>query len=120
SPSDAGTDAAPDAAEARAASPVCPPDMAHVKKDFCTDMDRTCVKSEYDKSNHITICHRFAEGKQSCKGKRIPLDFCIDHYEFPNQKGGHPPVMVDWYDAMGQCAAQGKRLCYESEWTAAC
>jgi formylglycine-generating enzyme required for sulfatase activity len=28
--------------------------------------------------------------------------------------------MVDWYEAMGQCAAKGKRLCYESEWTAAC
>ncbi len=100
--------------------PECPPDMAHVKKSFCTDMDRRCLKSEYDKANRITICHRFEEGRQSCVGKRVELDFCIDHYEFPNQKGAHPPWMVDWYDAMGHCATKGKRLCYESEWVAAC
>ena len=28
--------------------------------------------------------------------------------------------MVDWYEAMGHCAARGKRLCYEREWVAAC
>ena len=83
-------------------------------------MQRECLESKYDRSNHITICHRFAEGKQECKKPPIALDFCIDRYEFPNRKGGHPPVMVDWYDAMGQCAAIGKRLCYESEWVTAC
>jgi formylglycine-generating enzyme required for sulfatase activity len=28
--------------------------------------------------------------------------------------------MVDWHEATGSCAAEGKRLCYEREWTAAC
>jgi formylglycine-generating enzyme required for sulfatase activity len=118
---DAGGAADGDAAPAPGASSSspCPPDMAHVERDFCTEMDRTCKKSEYDKANHITICHRFMQ-TQRCVGPRIPLNFCIDHYEYPNQKGAKPPVMVDWYDAMGLCAAKGKRLCYESEWTAAC
>jgi formylglycine-generating enzyme len=109
-----------DAAQASSAGAECPPDMAHVQKDFCTEIDRQCKKSEYDKVNRLTICHRFAEGSTRCKGRRIALDFCIDRYEYPNKKGARPPVMVDWYDAMGKCAAEGKRLCYESEWTAAC
>lgn len=117
--------AAPDAAasagaEAAAPPAPCPPGMVHVKKDFCPQMERTCLKSEYDKSNHITLCHRFKEGENECKASRVPLDFCIDKYEFPNEKGGKPPVMIDWYHAMGECSALGKRLCYESEWVAAC
>ncbi len=99
---------------------ACPAGMVHVKKDYCPKMERHCLKNEYDKSNHISICHRFKEGAQKCKAKRFPLDYCIDVYEYPNKKGARPPVMVDWYDAMGLCAAKGKRLCYEAEWVAAC
>jgi formylglycine-generating enzyme len=98
----------------------CPADMAHVKRDFCPEMERRCLKREYDKANHLSICHEFEEGSNRCRQPRVPVDFCIDRYEFPNQKGAHPPWMVDWYTAMGRCAALGKRLCYEREWTAAC
>ena len=94
--------------------------MLHVRHDYCPEMQRRCRKSEYDKANHITICHQFKEGDQTCLQPRVSLDFCVDRYEYPNQKGAHPPVMVDWYTAMGQCAALGKRLCYESEWVSAC
>ncbi len=114
---DAGVvDAAPEA-DAQAA---CPPGMVHVKKDFCTKVERTCEKSSYDKPNHLTLCHRFKEEPPKCVGQRVQLDFCIDKYEYPDEKGAHPPVMVSFYDASGLCAAKGKRLCYESEWTAAC
>jgi len=94
--------------------------MLHVTKDFCPKVDRDCLKSEYDKANHITICHRFRQGSTRCQAPRVALDFCIDRYEFPNEKGAHQPVMVSFFDASGFCAARGKRLCYESEWTAAC
>ncbi|MCB9587131.1 MAG: SUMF1/EgtB/PvdO family nonheme iron enzyme [Polyangiaceae bacterium] len=100
--------------------PPCPDGMLHVQHDYCPEMERKCLKSEYDRSNHITICHRFAEGENTCKAERVKLDFCIDRYEYPNEEGGHPPVMVSWYDAAGACGALGKRLCYESEWVAAC
>ncbi len=116
---DAG-DASPDSAVAASAPRACPDDMVHIEKEFCTEMQRRCSKSEYDSSNHITICHEFEVGNQKCIGERIALDYCIDRYEFPNELGARPPVMVDWYDAMGSCAARGKRLCYESEWVAAC
>jgi len=118
-PVEAGTPGVALAADAAPAS-QCPNDMAHVKKDFCPKIERRCLKDEYDKANHITICHKFEPGSARCEAPRTALDFCIDHYEFPNQKGARPPVMIDWYHAMGECAALGKRLCYESEWVAAC
>ena len=46
--------------------------------------------------------------------------FCIDTFEYPNRAGGFPPVMVSAFDAAALCREQGKRLCWESEWTAAC
>lgn len=115
------TDAgAPQAPAAEHEPSECPRDMLHVRKDFCPDVERDCQKNEYDKANHITICHRFREGSTRCKAPRVALDFCIDRYEYPNEKGAHQPVMVSFFDATGLCAARGKRLCYESEWTAAC
>jgi sulfatase modifying factor 1 len=78
-----------------------------------------CLSDEYNSPNHLVICHEFAPGQQC----RLPLRrqrFCVDRYEYPNDKGGHPPVMVSAYDAAALCAEKGKRLCWESEWTAAC
>lgn len=94
--------------------------MVHVEHDFCPDLERRCIKSEYDKPNHITICHEFAQGQNQCRGDRRALNYCIDRYEFPNHEGAHPPVMVDYFDAQSRCEAVGKRLCRESEWIAAC
>ncbi len=113
-------DASADASVDVSARERCPADMLHVARDFCTKVDRQCLKSEYDKANHITICHRFKPGSTQCVGPRLALDYCIDRYEYPNEKGAHQPVMVSFYDGSGLCAAKGKRLCYESEWTAAC
>jgi formylglycine-generating enzyme len=112
--------APPAAPPAPAPAPACPEGMAHVEKDFCTEVTRRCLEPKYDPANRITICHRFAEGSTACVGPRKTLDFCIDVYEFPNEPGGHPPVMVDWHDAQAKCEERGKRLCTENEWTAAC
>lgn len=101
--------------------PACPEGMVHVRKaDYCPEMQRRCLDSEYDKSNRITICHRFAEGKRECQAERRSMDYCIDRYEYPNEKGAHPPVMVDFHEAERTCQSRGKRLCRESEWVAAC
>ena len=98
----------------------CPADSIHVQKQFCPDLRLRCIKSEYERSNHLTICHKFDPSATTCNGDRISLDFCIDRYEYPNQPEGHPPVMVDFHDAARLCGEAGKRLCTEREWTAAC
>jgi len=48
------------------------------------------------------------------------MEFCIDRYEYPNQRGAYPMAMVAWHEAEALCAEQGKRLCDEAEWTFAC
>jgi formylglycine-generating enzyme required for sulfatase activity len=53
-------------------------------------------------------------------GKLAARHFCIDRYEYPNKPGELPKLMVSWYQAKDLCAAQGKRLCGDSEWTLAC
>ena len=53
--------------------------------------------------------------------RRRSLDsYCIDIYEYPNQRGRRPRVGVTWKDAAAICNAAGKRLCSESEWERAC
>jgi hypothetical protein len=97
----------------------CPKDMKLVDTDYCSNMQRTCVEEEWSPQNKIVICHRFAS-QQKCVGRQEHRRFCIDEYEYPNQKGAHPTWMVSWYDAQATCASLGKRLCYESEWVSAC
>jgi formylglycine-generating enzyme required for sulfatase activity len=93
--------------------------MKLVDTTYCTNMQRTCIEEEYSPQNKITICHKFAQ-RQRCVGREEHRRFCIDEYEYPNQKGAHPTWMVSWYDAQATCASLGKRLCYESEWVSAC
>jgi hypothetical protein len=100
-------------------SDVCPKDMKLVDTDYCPNVQRTCIEEEWSPQNKITICHRFAT-RQKCLAREEHRRFCIDEYEYPNQRGGHPTWMVSWYDAQATCGSLGKRLCYESEWVSAC
>lgn len=43
----------------------------------------------------------------------------IDAYEYPNAKGERPQP-ASLFQAVSLCAAEGKRLCSPSEWSAAC
>jgi sulfatase modifying factor 1 len=102
-----------------ASAPVCPDGMILIDTDFCPRMERHCLDEEYSPQNHFTICHKFAE-VQRCLVPMQHRRFCIDEYEYPNQKGAHPPWMVSWYDGQSTCGSIGKRLCFESEWISAC
>jgi formylglycine-generating enzyme required for sulfatase activity len=93
--------------------------MIHVATDFCPDIERRCLDVEHDKKNHLPICHAFALD-QRCRTDVRRIDFCIDPYEYPNEKGAHPVWMLDWYQAQATCESRGKRLCLSSEWVAAC
>ena len=48
------------------------------------------------------------------------MRFCIDRYEYPNQRLAYPWIMVTWTEATALCAREGERLCSEAEWTFAC
>jgi formylglycine-generating enzyme required for sulfatase activity len=93
--------------------------MIYVDGSYCPRVERTCLRTEENKPNHLTLCHKFAH-ETKCEGKEEPRQFCIDEYEYPDEAGAHPPWMVSWYDAQATCESKGKRLCYESEWVTAC
>jgi hypothetical protein len=101
------------------ASSDCPSDMVSVRADYCPELERQCTVIEHDDNNHLEICHAFAR-EQKCRGRVLPMAFCIDRYEYPNRKGEHPAWMVTWYQAQATCEAHGKRLCWAREWTVAC
>jgi sulfatase-modifying factor enzyme 1 len=98
---------------------ACPDDMLYAETSFCPDIERRCLDLEHEHINHVDICHAFAH-EQRCRGAERRVAFCIDRYEYPNRKGAHPVWMVDWYEAQATCESKGKRLCWSSEWTAAC
>jgi sulfatase modifying factor 1 len=129
---DAGAeDASPDAeqvgattAEADAAAPppgpaACPAGMVLIDGDYCTDVETKCLRSSYAPQNKKTICHEF-QAPSVCVGSKEHKRYCVDTYEYPNKKGERPEVMNDFPHAQRLCAAQGKRVCTETEWTMAC
>jgi hypothetical protein len=111
--------ASTDAVEGEAAGDSCPSGMLLVDGDYCSKVDHDCEKSWYDESNKKTVCEKFAE-KAHCVGPKTKKRFCIDRYEWPNKKGERPEVMNKFHQAEVKCAAIGKRLCTESEWTMSC
>ena len=112
--SDAKNEAAKDSSEL-----ACPAGMKLVDGDYCTDVDYECKKSWYDKSNKKTVCEEF-EPKSTCKGEKVHKRYCMDTYTWPNEKGARPEVMNRFHQAEVKCAAVGKRMCTETEWTLAC
>ena len=111
--------AKPGAAVEASPGGACPQGMVLVDGDYCSDVDYECLKSWYDKSNKKTICEEF-KPESKCVGHKTHKRYCIDMYTWPNEKGARPEVMNRFHQAELKCAAEGKRLCTESEWTLAC
>jgi formylglycine-generating enzyme len=98
---------------------TCPDGMLFVHGSFCPNVERTCLRDSPNGANHLTLCHQFLPDTR-CVGDREERAFCIDEYEYPNEKGAHPTWMVTWYDAVATCESKAKRLCDATEWTMAC
>jgi formylglycine-generating enzyme required for sulfatase activity len=90
--------------------------MVPVVGDYCTNADQRCLR--WLDGDTQMRCAEFAPSR--CVGARRPMAFCMDRYEYPNQPGAYPQVMVSWYEAQRACQAQGRRLCTQAEWTFAC
>ncbi len=59
-------------------------------------------------------------GQKRCRVPTQRLAFCMDRFEYPNQAGVRPAVMLRFDQAQQWCHVEGKRLCTEAEWTFAC
>lgn len=51
---------------------------------------------------------------------RVPMDFCMDRYEFPNVAGEYPAVGMSYRQAIAMCAERGARVCNDREFTFSC
>ena len=99
----------------------CPEGMLLVEGDYCPEVEEgECLKEWYDENNKKRICEEFKSGPKCKSAKREHKRYCIDKYEYPNVAGERPEVMNNFYQAQVLCAAQGRRMCTESEWTFAC
>ena len=105
-------------------SSACPKDMALVAGNFCRAVEQRCL--EYARRPEgdpdPSRCARFERPSRCISDAPAPraMRFCMDRYEYPNQKGAVPITLVDWTEAGRLCAAHGKRLCTESEFNFAC
>ena len=55
------------------------------------------------------------------QSKTIEMEsYCIDRYEYPNQKGILPTSNVTWDRALELCQQKGKTLCTSAQWERAC
>lgn len=118
-PEDAASAEAPPAAPPPPKPTHCPQGMLLVEGDYCSEVKQRCIRHTTVFGSKKKICQEF-EAPTECIGKKEGKRFCIDRYSFPNQKGVRPEVMNTFYQAQVKCAAQGKRMCTESEWTFAC
>jgi len=98
------------------------PGKNHFSSDTVEEMQKTtCTK--WLQKEYPERCAEFDRAKWLQISKELPtkeMHFCIDRFEFPNQKGVYPWIMVSWYEAEDLCADEGKRLCNEDEWTFSC
>lgn len=132
----------PETADPKDGPTACPGDMILVEGEYCTALsnnnqadqygntpgggaadievvERECKKEWYAPQNKKRVCEEFtSEG--TCTGKMVKKRFCIDKYSWPNKKGHKPEVMNRFHQAQVKCAAVGKRMCTESEWTFSC
>jgi formylglycine-generating enzyme len=98
--------------------PACPPAMALVEGDYCTDVVENCVEWQDPPNQPFARCARFAP--TTCAGKRVRKRFCVDRDEYTAPGEALPQNNVSWTQARQTCEASGKRLCLESEWEFAC
>ncbi|WP_437533089.1 SUMF1/EgtB/PvdO family nonheme iron enzyme [Sorangium sp. So ce726] len=86
------------------------------------EMQRTTCK-HWISRDYPERCAEFDRERWLSMSKDLdakPMHFCMDRYEYPNQKGVYPFILVSFYEANELCAEEGKRLCDEAEWTFAC
>jgi hypothetical protein len=110
---------APGTAEPAPESGACPAGMVLIEGDYCSEVEHTCLVEWYAEWNKKRVCEQFKPSAR-CVGTKTKKRYCIDKFEWPNKKGVRPEVMNTFYQAQIKCAAQGKRMCTESEWNFAC
>lgn len=98
----------------------CGPNMVLVEGNYCPKIQLNCKRYLDPKGRYEQF--RCAEyGPSECLSQeRTHLRFCIDRTEFTEPGETLPANHRSFTHGEKACAAQGKRMCRESEWNFAC
>ncbi len=99
---------------------ACPDGMVLVEGGYCPDVEHSCRRYLDPEGPYEHF--RCAEyDTPRCKSAaRVPMRFCMDADEFTLPGERLPENFKSFTHAERLCAAQGKRVCRESEWNLAC
>lgn len=68
--------------------------------------------------------YKILKRSDRCPADMIPVgsgpDFCMDAFEWPNQKGAKPKASVTLQEALDLCKSVSKELCSSEQWSSAC
>lgn len=99
---------------------VCPSAMVLVEGEYCPEVVHECKHWLEEKGKFAFYrCAEYSSAKCVSK-QRVHKRFCMDRDEYAPEGEKLPSSHVAWNDATKTCAAQGKRVCLESEWNFAC
>jgi formylglycine-generating enzyme required for sulfatase activity len=82
---------------------------------YCPEVEQRCQATPASNG----VCQRYWPSRCLTDQKQL-LRACIDRYEWPNQLGQKPLVLVGYEEAEQHCESVGKRLCDTQEWSLAC
>jgi formylglycine-generating enzyme required for sulfatase activity len=98
--------------------------MALVAGRYCLTPEQPCAEHQdvLGEGGKVSPnqCIRYRPPIVCYAERRKPLRYCMDRFEWPNEKGALPRTLVSWQSARGLCASVGKRLCTEEEFNFAC
>ena len=87
---------------------------------FCPFVAHRCAKVRRKRNpGDEEVCDEF-KAEVLCEGTLERLRFCVDTFEYPNQRGVVPAVLVSFEEAERACAVEDKRLCAPRELAFAC
>lgn len=98
----------------------CPAGMIFISGNFCPKDDALCLYWVDAHGKRTTVnTDRCGEWRSPvhCIVSSVKKSYCIDKFEFPNKKGVLPRDWLSFVQAQQLAAAEGKRLCTQSEWT---
>lgn len=96
--------------------------MVLVTGNFCPNALQKCVKHMDPEGSVLRSlrCAEYERPSRCMSSQTEPLKYCIDRDEYATSPGARPANQQTFAQAQATCAAQGKRLCAEREWTFAC
>lgn len=99
---------------------ACAPNMVLVEGEYCPRVQLNCKRYMDPKGRYEQFRCAEYDASECLSKERRHMRFCIDRTEFTESGETLPANHKSFTHGEKACAAQGKRMCRESEWNFAC